>query len=95
MRGFFRALAKLDTLPSYRPALDALRTLKGTLGPTPEIKAIAAYLIESSEGEIGRSGFPYVGDPTDPRDRAVVEAHQDYWRRFMDGEELEESWREL
>lgn len=88
-------VAKLDTLSSYRSALDALRALKGSLGPTPEIRAIAAYLIESSEGEIGRSGFPYVGDPSDPRDRAVVEAHQDYWQRFVDGDDLEENWREL
>jgi hypothetical protein len=72
-----------------------LRLLKDELGPRDEVRAIAAFLIEAAEAEVGAGGFPYVGDPNDPRDRAVVEAHQDYWRRFMDGEDLEENWREL
>jgi hypothetical protein len=87
--------AYLRDRPAYPRALEALRLLKDELGPRDEVRAIAAFLIEAAEAEVGAGGFPYVGDPNDPRDRAVVEAHQDYWRRFMDGEDLEENWREL
>lgn len=86
---------KLSTLPSYRAALNALRLLKEQHGQGPEIKAIATFIIAAAEAELGAGGFPYVGDPSDPRDRAVVEAHQDYWRRFAEGEDFEESWHEL
>jgi len=88
-------VAYLRDRPTYPRALEALRVLKNELGPREEIRAIAALLIEAAEAEVGAGGFPYVGDPSDPRDRAVVDAHRDYWQRFMDGDDLEEDWREL
>lgn len=86
---------KLSAIPSYRAALDALRQLKEQHGAGPEVRAIAAFMIEAAEAELGAGSFPYVGDPGDPRDRAVVEAYQEYWRRFAEGEEIAESWHEL
>lgn len=86
---------KLQTLPTYRNALEALRALKAELGARDEVKAIAAFLVDAAEAEVGSGGWPYVGDPSDPRDRAVVTAHQDYWQRFVEGEDVEESWQEL
>jgi hypothetical protein len=77
---------------SYRNALQALRAIKDITGNTPQVKAIAAFLLEAANAE-----YPggYVGDPSDPRDRAVVEAQRDYWQRFMAGEDVEENYYDL
>jgi hypothetical protein len=56
------------------------------------VKAIAAFLLEAANAEHPGG---YVGDPSDPRDRAVVEAQRDYWQRFMAGEDVEENYYDL
>lgn len=90
-------MAAFDTTPQYAKAMAALSSLKGALGVTPDLQAIAICLISAADAEmpVGRYPHSYVGDPTDPRDRAVVEAHREYWNRFVEGDEVEESWHEL
>lgn len=85
----------LSTTVEYKAALESLGRLKTMLGVTPELKAIAAFLLKSADARPVEPLFPYVGDPADPRDRAVVEAHREYWQRFLDGEDIQESFYEL
>lgn len=87
---------KLCETGQFKEAFDALDRIKGQLGVTKDLQSIAAYLIASAEAETPTPLFPFVGLPGDPRDKLVVEAHTDYWSRFINGDELpEESWREL
>ena len=76
----------LSSSAPYRKAFDALTTLKGQLGVTEELKAIALYLFYSAEAEIPAVMFPFVGVPGDPRDEGVSLSYQSEWRRLVTGE---------
>lgn len=73
--------------PQYRQALAALSALKERYGLLPELKDIAAGLIAGNQALMPERRFPYVGDPADPRDRAVVEAHETAWKDFLIGDD--------
>lgn len=79
-------MQQLSSSAPYRKAFDALTTLKGHLGVTEELKAIAAYLFYSAEAEIPAVMFPFIGIPGDPRDEGVSQAYQSEWRRLVSGE---------
>jgi len=82
----------LSTHKSYKGALEALKRIKGQIGAVPDVQAIASFLLLAADAELP-SG--YVGNPSDPRDIAVVEAQREYWRRFITGEDIEESYYDL
>jgi hypothetical protein len=86
---------KLSETPPYAKAIAALQGLKGQLGVTPELQAIASFLISAADAETAGSMFPYVGDQSDPRDVAVVQAHLAAWADFLAGEDVVEQGREL
>ena len=82
----------LSTHKSYRQALESLKTIKGQFGATPEVQAIASFLLLAANADLP-SG--YVGDPSDPRDIAVVEAQREYWQQFIQGDDIEENFYDL
>ncbi|MDA0865996.1 MAG: hypothetical protein O2890_06195 [Cyanobacteria bacterium] len=78
---------KLGTTSEYRAAFEALNQLKSTGADPGALRAIAGYLILSHDATIPESQFPYRGDSSDPRDRAVVEAYHDAWKVFVEGDD--------
>lgn len=77
---------RLDNTQQYREAFEALGELQQELGTTEALKAIARYLLYSSESEAVAARFPFVGLGSDPRDRAVVQAYEQAWDEFVNGE---------
>ena len=80
--------AQIGQTAEYAKALAALNNLKAQLGITPELQAIARLLIVFNTAPVPQPLFPYVGDTADLRDRAVVEAWEHAWQRFIDGEDF-------
>jgi hypothetical protein len=77
---------QLGQTQQYRNALQALQTLKGQLGITPELQAIATYLLHTDAIAAPKPNFPFVGID-DPRDQSVVHAYNQAWQQFLGGDE--------
>lgn len=81
---------KLGQTPQYQQAIAALSALKQSGANADQLKAIAGFLLYAHDSDVPESMFPYVGDRNDPRDRAIVEAYNDAWERFVSGEDYDE-----
>jgi len=81
---------RLDQTLQYKEAFHALSELQRSHGTSEELKAIARYLLFSSESEAETARFPFVGLGSDPRDRAVVQAYEQAWDAFINGDEPDE-----
>lgn len=81
---------KLGDTPLYQRALYALSALKQSGAEGEHLKAIAEYLLHSHDSSVAESVFPYVGDRSDPRDRAIVEAYEASWESFIQGDDYDE-----
>lgn len=80
----------LGQTEKYRQAMEALLKLKKEGADEASLKAIAEFLLYAHDSEAVASWFPYLGDASDPRDRAVVEAYNTSWKGFIEGDELPE-----
>ncbi|MBE7385187.1 MAG: hypothetical protein F6J95_027755 [Leptolyngbya sp. SIO1E4] len=78
---------KLGETDLYKQAIAALSNLKEAGAGSEDLKAIAQFLLYAHDSATAESRFPYVGDRSDPRDRAIVEAYNDAWTRFVSGDD--------
>lgn len=78
----------------YQDAARALEELKTMGASEGALKPIAKILLHTADLEAPASRFPFTGDPTDPRDRAVMDAYNQAWRRFVTGEDYDEEGEE-
>ena len=79
---------KLSSTGQYKAAQEALISLQEQSGRTPGILAIAKFLLYAAEAEVPERMVPFVGDPTNERDRAVVEVYEQAMRSFVAGEDV-------
>lgn len=80
---------RLGQTQQYRQAIDALTRLKGEMGITVDIRAIAAYLLHTEPIDAPEPTFPFVG-VDDPRDRAVVQAYTQAFEQILAGDDDDE-----
>lgn len=71
----------------YQDAAQALEALRAGGADEGPLKTIANALFKAADLEAPASRFPFVGNPDDPRDRAVVDAYNQAWQRFAAGED--------
>ena len=73
----------------YRLAQEALSRFRVSGASSDDLAAIAQVLLAVKDMEMEGSQFPYVGNPLDPRDRAIVEAYEQEWQAFLLGDDDE------
>lgn len=77
---------QLGQTEQYKSAIEALSILKGQLGATEELKAIALFLFYVNGADAPTRLFPFVG-LDDERDRSVVRAYEEAWKRVTADED--------
>jgi len=76
---------RIKDTENYKNALAALSRLESAGAAQFDLRAIAIFLLYSKDAEVPERLFPFVGDATDPRDRAVVESYEAAWIDFLSG----------
>ena len=77
----------LSETGKFLAAQEALRSLKASIGMTNDVRAIAELLLYAAEASLPERLFPYVGQPLDKRDQAVVAAFTEELQRLLAGED--------
>jgi len=81
----------LGNTKPYLEAFQALEDIKNGEAGELQIQAIARYFLYTSNlPALASSGWPYKGDPMDPRDQAITDAFNNEWQRLVNGEDDED-----
>jgi hypothetical protein len=78
---------KISETKEYMDAWRSLESLKAQHGATSEVRAIAKLLLYASECEAQAKPFPWVGVAGNALDESYIEAQEQRWRLFLNGDD--------